>query len=187
MLHFPCISPNNNMKNNTVAFVFIIAVFVLSGYGQTGSPFTSKEGRFSIVAPTGFDKLEFSKDDSRPALIIYKYSLALDRGGCFIGYYDVREELVQTKGAKKLLEDVMEGVLNGTKASLDGLEDVTLDGYPGLLYTIRTTQGDPVTHVRTEYILVNTRLYFLQFMSTDRSELTRPDVSAFFKSFKVQK
>src|SRR5260221_11092680 len=148
------------MKTNAVALTLVIAVFVLSGYGQTGSPFTSKEGRFTAVAPAGFDKFEFKKNDDATAsdgVTINQYSMDLGRGTCMMAYFDVPDSVFQSKSVQKILEDGRDGAVNKAKAVLDDQENITLDGYPGLSMNAHITSDKFVIYARVIFVLAKPR------------------------------
>lgn len=174
-------------------YVFAILMFgllVLGAYGQTSTPFVSKEGGFRATPPVGFDKFDFEKV-TQPAdtgdLILNQYSSNLDRGTCMMVYYDLSESVFQTKSIQQMLEDGRDGAVKKTGGTLQRSEPVTIDGNPGLSVYLSVKNGESMIYARMDLVVVKPRIYNFLYISVDQAELSKTDVKDFFRSVRLQK
>ncbi len=177
------------MKKNLFALV-VVAICVLSGYAQADKPFVSKDGRFSVVPPIGFEELKFStKTRHNPYgdVEVNIFMLNLGHAGCSIEYYDFQDEAYKQHSVDQWVSFMAKGAQSVPGMTASNLENTTVDGYPGFSIDMsRQDDKDPL-YIRTVTVIAKPRVYVYKFSSSDKADLNRADVLKFFRTFHIQK
>jgi hypothetical protein len=178
------------MKKHPLLIALLLAAFVLTGYGQKAEPFTSTDGRFSFIPPTGYTAFVFeqrSRTTETGDLEIHQYSKNLARGSCMIAFYDLPESVFQSKTIQKLLEDGRDGGVKNVNGVLDKEVAITVDGYPGLSIYLQVKKGEQTFYIRSDFVVAKPRMYNYLYLSLDKAEFDKADIKEFFGSFHITK
>ena len=156
--------------------------------GVAGRPFTSFGGGFVVTPPPRFSALSESVEtatlsDGRPIEKHLFNSESPSGSSISIGYADVVAEGEAMSPPQHILEGTRDGGLEGGKAKLERQEFLTIQGYPAISFYGTPGQDSGGPYIREIAILKGRRLYVITYGTTDRAELDRPEVEAFFKSF----
>jgi len=176
--------------------VLVIAVAALAAVAQdadrgvidANNNLSSKLGRFSVALPTGFGAFTFvnpkRNDPGDP--LINQYSSDASRGTWMIAYYDISASVLAAKTAQQILNEGRDGAVKGAAGAVLKRDDaVTVDGFPGRSFYVEIPNSGQPIYARFVYILSKSRVYNYLFLSTDESELYKPDVKKYFDSFHI--
>jgi hypothetical protein len=155
----------------------------------SGSAYESPDGRFQITLPSGYGPFTSQKQtQTTPAgpieLTIMQSETA--RGACVMGYSDFPEATFEGRTPKKMLEDGRDGALKNINATLEKQEDITVQGRTGLDIYGSASSGGRDFYVRFQFILDKPRAYQIGYLAYDRADLDKPDVQAYFDSFRIK-
>lgn len=189
------------MKKNIFVALLITVFLTLQAYSYNtynsfliselqDETFTSEEGKFSVIPPTGFGKFEYSERRNTTdagEIVVRQYSQSSDRNTCIIAFYDIPESLFQTKSIEKMLEDGRDGALARSKGILDKETAITVDGNPGISFYSHIETQNGTVYARSDYVIAKPRVYNYLYLSLMELELHKNDVKNFFSSFHIQK
>lgn len=156
---------------------------------QSGNPFSSKEGRFSIKLPPGFPALELKEETAATAvgnIEVHNYNSGTSQGFCIVSYSDYPPVSFQGRTAQKILEDARDGALGSVKGTLEKQANITVQGHPALVFYGAGDSSGKTFYVMFEYVLVQPRVYQVGYLTDDRAGLEKPEVQAYFKSFRLE-
>ena len=155
----------------------------------SGSAYTDPAGRFSITLPPGFKAFTAQKQSQpTPAGPIDLNILQSEtlQGACVLGYSDFPEASFVGRSPKKMLEDGRDGALRNINATLEKQEEVTVQGKTGLdIYGSTSSEGKSI-YVRFKFILDKPRAYQIGYLAYNRADLDKPEVQAYFDSFRIK-
>jgi hypothetical protein len=155
----------------------------------SGSPYNSTDGRFSIVLPSGYGPFQ-SQQKTQPTaagpIELFILQSENSRGACVLGYSDFPEASFVGRTPKKMLEDGRDGALRNINATLEKQEDLTVQGKTGLAIYGSTKQGGKDIFVRFHFILDKPRAYQIGYLAYNRADLDKPEVQAYFDSFRIK-
>lgn len=155
----------------------------------SGTAYTDPAGRFSISLPPGFKAFTAQKQSQpTPAGPIDLNILQSEtlQGACVLGYSDFPEASFVGRTPKKMLEDGRDGALRNIKATLEKQADITVQGKTGLDIYGSTKQGGKDIYVRFQFVLDKPRAYQIGYLAYNRADLDKPDVQAYFDSFRIK-
>jgi len=155
----------------------------------SGIAYTDPAGRFGITLPPGFKAFTAQKQSQpTPAGPIDLNILQSEtlQGACVLGYSDFPEASFEGRTPKKMLEDGRDGALRNINATLEKQEDITVQGKTGLDIYGSTTSGGRSIYVRFQFILDKPRAYQIGYLAYNRADLDKPDVQAYFNSFRIK-
>jgi hypothetical protein len=155
--------------------------------GVAGQPFTSFEGRFIVTPPPGFPAFERKTEtlsNGKTELHLFRSEFPGGSSAIVVGYNDLTESAASLP-PQALLEKTRDGALKEVNGTTESQENLTVKGRPALSVDISTTDqaSGKQIYCRWECVLQPRRAYYLCYTATDRAELNRQDVDAFFKSF----
>ncbi|HWS99281.1 MAG TPA: hypothetical protein VN256_03340 [Pyrinomonadaceae bacterium] len=154
-----------------------------------GQAYNDPNGRFSVTLPTGYPSFT-SQKQTQPTLagpIELNMLLSEKPEGAFVvGYSDFPESSFEGRTPKKMLEDGRDGSLRNIKATLEKQEDITVQGRTGLAVYGSASTGAKPYYVRFNFILDKPRAYQVGYMGYNRADLDKPEVQAFFDSFRIK-
>jgi hypothetical protein len=156
---------------------------------SSGTAYNSPDGRFSITLPTGFSPFTAQKTSSpTPAGPIDLNILQSEnsQGACVVGYSDFPDASFEGRTPKKMLEDGRDGALRNINATLEKQEDITVQGKTGLDIYGSTAQAGKNIYVRFQFILDKPRAYQVGYLAYNRADLDKPEVQAYFDSFRIK-
>jgi hypothetical protein len=155
----------------------------------SGSTYESTDGRFQITLPPGFSSFTSQKTTQPTAagpieLTIMQSENA--QGAAVMGYSDFPDASFEGRTPKKMLEDGRDGALKNINATLEKQEDLTIQGRTGLKIYGSTTNDGKDIYVRFQFVLDKPRAYQIGYLAYDRADLDKPEVQAYFDSFKMK-
>ncbi|MDT7602039.1 MAG: hypothetical protein QOF61_36 [Acidobacteriota bacterium] len=155
--------------------------------GVAGQPFTSFDGRFIVTPPPGFPAFERSTNllsDGKIELHLFRSEFPGGSAAIIVGYNDLSESAAN-RPPQELLEKTRDGALKEVNGTLESQENLTVKGRPALSAYISITDqpSGKQVYCRWECVLQPRRAYYLCYTTTDRAELNRQEVEAFFQSF----
>jgi hypothetical protein len=147
---------------------------------QGWQPFTSKEGRFTVLLPA--TPLETSTPGDRPGGPEAGRKFEVATSGWFLRVSYMEAAAPPSKAAaEKALDNAEAGGLAAGKAQLLAKKGISLAGHPGREYLIKF---DESSHLRVRSVLAGSRLYLLTLQGP-REQATSPEADRFFESFKL--
>jgi hypothetical protein len=156
---------------------------------SSGSAYNSTDGRFSIVLPPGFGPFTSQQKTQPTAAGPIELNILQSentQGACVLGYSDFPEASFVGRTPKKMLEDGRDGALRNINATLEKQEDLTVQGKTGLAIYGSTNQGGKDIYVRFHFVLDKPRAYQIGYLAYNRADLDKPEVQAYFDSFRIK-
>jgi len=154
-----------------------------------GQTYNDPNGRFSVTLPSDYPAFK-SQKQTQPTLagpVELNMLLSEKPNGAFIvGYSDFPEAAFEGRTPKKMLEDGRDGSLKNINATLEKQEDLTVQGRTGLAVYGSASSGGRPYYVRFNFILDKPRAYQVGYLTYTRADLDKPEVQAFFDSFKMK-
>jgi hypothetical protein len=155
----------------------------------SGLAYTDPDGRFSITLPPGFKAFTAQKTSQpTPAGPIDLNILQSEtlQGACVLGFSDFPEASFEGRTPKKMLEDGRDGALRNINATLEKQQDITVQGKTGLdIYGSTASEGKNI-YVRFQFVLDKPRAYQIGYLAYNRADLDKPEVQAYFDSFRLK-
>ena len=155
---------------------------------QAGTPFSSKEGRFSIILPSGFPAFKYQKQTTPTAvgdIVLNSYNSETPRGACAVMYSDFPAATFEGRSAQKILEDGRDAALKAVNGTLEKEKSTTVQGFPALTIYWSTSNQGKSFYSRFDFVLVQPRAYQIGYISYDKNDLDKPDIQTYFKSFRL--
>ena len=109
------------------------------------------------------------------------------QGAVALGYSDFPEASFVGRTPQKMLEDGRDGTLRNINGTLEKQENVTIQGRTGLNIYGSTNQAGKSIHVRFQFVLDKPRAYQIGDIAYNKADLDKPDVQAYFDSFRINK
>lgn len=156
----------------------------------SGLAYSDPNGRFSITLPPGFSAFKSQKQSQpTPAGPIDLNILQSEnsQGAAVLGYSDFPEASFAGRTPQKMLEDGRDGALRNINGTLEKQDNVTVQGRTGLSIYGTTAQGGKSIYVRFQFVLDKPRAYQIGYLAYNRADLDKPDVQAYFDSFRINK
>ncbi|HEY0377838.1 MAG TPA: hypothetical protein VGC87_13005 [Pyrinomonadaceae bacterium] len=154
-----------------------------------GQPYDDPGGRFTVTLPSGYPSFKSQKQSQPSVAGPVEFNLLMSEkpdDAFMVGYLDFPQAVFEGNSDKKLLEGGLDGSLKNINATLEKKEDITVQGRNGVaVYGSATNTGKPY-YVRFNYILDKPRAYQVGYLAFDRANLDKPEVQAFFDSFKMK-
>lgn len=155
----------------------------------SGLAYNSPDGKFSITLPPGFSAFTSQKQTQQTLSGPVDLNLLLSensRGASMLVYSDFPEVSFEGRTPKQMLEDGRDGALRNIKATLEKQNDITVQGKTGLDIYGSTNQGGKDIYVRFQFVLDKPRAYQIGYLAYNRADLDKPDVQAYFDSFRIK-
>ena len=156
---------------------------------SSGLPYSAPDGRFSITLPPGFRAFTSQKNTQATAAGPIELTIMQSettQGAAVLGFSDFPDASFVGRTPKKMLEDGRDGALRNINATLEKQNDITVQGKTGLDIYGSTNQGGKDIYVRFQFILDKPRAYQIGYLAYKRADLDKPDVQAYFDSFRIK-
>ncbi len=154
-----------------------------------GKNYNDPNGRFSVTLPSSYPDFKPSKQTQPTLAGPVELNMLLSEkieGAFIVGYSDFPEAAFEGRTPKKMLEDGRDGSLKNINATLEKQQDLNVQGRTGIgVYGSASTGGKPY-YVRFNFILDKPRAYQVGYLAYNRADLDKPEVNAFFDSFKMK-
>lgn len=149
--------------------------------------FTSEAGGFSVTLPAGFAPFQEKRNEATK-MTGYTSSGPNDTA-CNISYSEFSDALAgqldDPEKMDKALGAMRENSMKGMNGLPDKEEKINLQGHPGLSVH-GMIAGAQTLHFRMDNIIANKRGYRFGCLSTNKEELDKPEIKAFFNSFQLK-
>jgi hypothetical protein len=155
----------------------------------SGPVYNSPDGKFSITLPPGFSQFTSQKTTQQTLAGPIELNILqseIPSGGCVLGYSDFPEASFQGRTPQKMLEDGRDGALKNMGATLEKQDNLTVQGRTAINVYGSTTSGGKPFYVRFQFVLDKPRAYQIGYLAYNRSDLDKPDVQAYFDSFRLK-
>ncbi|HKQ99074.1 MAG TPA: hypothetical protein VJT09_00295 [Pyrinomonadaceae bacterium] len=155
----------------------------------SGVVYDDPEGKFTLTLPPGFSPFKSQKQTQQTLAGPIELSILQSEtpaGAAVVGYSDFPEASFQGRSEKKMLEDGRDGALRNIQATLEKQEDFTVQGKTALDVYGSTNQQGKSIYVRFQFILDKPRAYQIGYLAYNRDDLDKPEVQAYFDSFKIK-
>lgn len=155
----------------------------------SGKLYNDPNGRFSVSLPTSYPDFKASKQTQPTLAGPVELNMLLSEkieGAFIVGYSDFPEAAFEGRTPKKMLEDGRDGSLKNISATLEKQEDLNVQGRTGIAVYGSASQGGKPYYVRFNFILDKPRAYQVGYLAYNRADLDKPEVQAFFDSFKMK-
>lgn len=156
---------------------------------RSGATYNSDDGKFQITLPPGFSSFKPTKQSqATPAGNIELNILQTETptGACLLGFSDFPPASWVGRTPQKMMEDGRDGALRNINATLEKQESLTVQGKDALNVYGSTFQGGRTIYVRFQFVLDKPRAYQIGYLAYNRADLDKPDVQAYFDSFRIK-
>lgn len=156
---------------------------------SSGVTYNSDDGRFQITLPPGFSPFKLQKNSqATPAGNIDLNILQTETqtGACLLGFSDFPAASWVGRTPQKMMEDGRDGALKNINATMEKQEQLTVQGKDALNVYGSTLQGGKSIYVRFQFVLDKPRAYQIGYLAYNRADLDKPDVQAYFNSFRIK-
>ena len=155
-----------------------------------GAIVSSKEGHFSVQLPDGFATTDTEVQPIQTEMgeiETINYTSFTETSAAMVGASEYPEALlVFIKGKEKeVLDGAQEGALRNVNGSVVSEENTQIDSFPARTVTFSAEADGQPLFGKALFILANSRLYHILFISNNEAEIKNSNVDAFFKSFKI--
>jgi hypothetical protein len=150
---------------------------------------SSREAGFTVSLPAGFDRPETKSESSKVELGKVQtttYSSGNDRGACLVSFSKFPEKLFKLSTGAEMLDNVRDGALGSTEGGqIDKQEDFSVDGNLARTVYFTGTSDGTEYYSRFDWVIASPFLYQIAFVAYSRDELEKPDILAYFNSFRM--
>lgn len=152
----------------------------------------SKDGHFSIALPKGFveaDEEILPIQTEMGEIETVNYTSFSDTAAAMIGTSQYPDALlVFIRGKEK---DVLEGAQEGALKNVNGVviseKELQVDNFPAKSIDFTAEADDQPLFGRALFVLADSRLYHVLYITSSREEITSESTTNFFNSFKISK
>jgi hypothetical protein len=168
--------------SKAIAVFVVLALILLCGCVSKPvelQPFSSADGRFSILMP-GAPKYESTNVDTAAGTLVMHSYMVEDAGMAYGVIYSDYPDFMKDADPQAVLDGGRDGAVAKIKGTLISETPLTLGGYPGRDITVSAgTLG-----FRSRIYLVNTRIYSV-IVTGPTDKLKLPRVDEVLDSFKL--
>lgn len=155
-----------------------------------GAVVTSKEGHFSVQLPDGFTSTDTEVQPIQTEMgeiETINYTSFTETSAAMVGASEYPEALlVFIKGKEKeVLDGAQEGALRNVNGTVVSEENTQIDSFPARTVTFSAEADGQPLFGKALFILANSRLYHILFISNNEAEIKDASSNSFFKSFKI--
>lgn len=151
-----------------------------------GTPFTSAGGKFSVTLPAGFAPLQEKRNEA--TRMTGYTSSGPNNTACNISYSEFSDALSSQLNTPENIEKALGAMRDNSVTGMGGVaereEKVTVQGQPGLSVRGVIEKVGSTAYFRMDNVIANSRGYRFGCLSTNKEELEKPEIRAFFDSFR---
>jgi len=152
-----------------------------------GAPFTSEGGKFRVNLPAGFAPFQEKKNEA--TRMTGYTSSGPNNTVCNVSYSQFSEALSGQLNSPENLEKAPGAMRDNSVTGMGGIPDreekITVQGNPGLSVYGTIPNVDATAYFRMDNVIANSRGYRFGCLSTNKDELDKPEIQAFFRSFQL--
>ncbi len=141
-------------------------------------PFTSEEGRFTILMP-GEPRELFHQNPDNPGNVHVSYQVKREESQFVVAFTTLSQK---QDDPAAYLESTVQAALNGMGGTRESEQDILLDSYMGKAITASAHINGKDMNVLARYYLVEDRLYQMLAMG-DKESVSMADLEKFVTSF----
>ena len=158
-----------------------------SDSAAAGTPFTSAEGRFSVTLPAGFAPFQEKRNEA--TRMTGYTSSGPNNTACNVSYSEFSDALSSQLNTPENIEKALGAMRDNSVTGMGGIpereEKVTVQGQPGLSIYGTILKAEATLYFRMDNVIANSRGYRFGCLSTNKEELEKPEIRAFFSSFQL--
>ena len=151
------------------------------------TPFTSAEGKFKVTLPAGFAPFREKKNEA--TRMTGYTSSGPNNTVCNVSYSQFSDalsgQLDTPENLEKALGAMRDNSVKGMGGVADREEKINVQEHPGLSVYGTVPNADATAYFRMDNVIANSRGYRFGCMSTNKEELDKPEILAFFRSFRI--
>jgi hypothetical protein len=151
-----------------------------------GTPFTSAEGKFSVTLPAGFAPFQEKRNEATK--MTGYTSSGPNNTACNVSYSEFSDALSSQLNTPENVEKALGAMRDNSVMGMGGVaereEKISVQGQPGLSVRGVVEKVGSTAYFRMDNVVANSRGYRFGCLSTNKEELDKPEISAFFNSFK---
>ena len=152
-----------------------------------GTPFTSAEGRFSVTLPAGFAPFQEKRNEATK--MTGYTSSGPNNTACNVSYSEFSDALSSQLNTPENIEKALGAMRDNSVTGMGGIPDreekVTVQGHPRLSVYGTIPKSEATLYFRMDSVIANSRGYRFGCLSTNKEELEKPGIRAFFSSFQL--
>lgn len=161
----------------------VLGLVLLTLAAVATTPFTSKQGRFSVVWPGSVPKPTTQTTNSAIGkLQVTMYISDLGSRAVMVGYNDYPASVVPRMNPKKALEGARDGAMKNIGGTVSSQKPYQQQGHPALTFRFGTTTG---LFGQANLVMDGGRLYQVMYYTKDKADLDKPEAQNFINSFKI--
>lgn len=151
-----------------------------------GTPFTSTDGKFSVTLPAGFAPFQEKRNEA--TRMTGYTSSGPNNTACNISYSEFSDALSSQLNTPENIEKALGAMRDNSVMGMGGVpereEKITVQGQPGLSVRGVIEKAGSTAYFRMDNVIANSRGYRFGCLSTNKEELEKPEIRAFFNSFR---
>ena len=152
-----------------------------------GTPFSSDAGGFAVTLPAGF--APFRERRNEATKMTGYTSSGPNNVACNVSYSEFSDELASQLDAPEKLDKALGAMRDNSVAGMNGVldkeEKISVQGHPGLSIN-GTIPGEQTGYFRMNNVIAKARGYRFGCLTTNKDELDKPEIQAFFNSFQLK-
>ena len=152
-----------------------------------GTPFTSTEGKFKVTLPAGFAPFQEKRNEATK--MTGYTSSGPNNVACNVSYSQFSDALAGQLNTPENVEKALGAMRDNSVMGMGGIPDreerINVQGNPGLSVYGTVPNVSGTAYFRMDNVIANSRGYRFGCMSTNKDELSKPEIEAFFKSFQL--
>ncbi|MBS1911721.1 MAG: hypothetical protein JST22_07030 [Bacteroidetes bacterium] len=155
-----------------------------------GTPFQSKDGRFSFTFPDGFSEPSPSTMPLETAVGNLKmkvFTSTKGSGSVFLAAYIDYPKKAFTEGTEVMLDGAENGAMENLGGTVDTKHSIAIDGNPGRSLVFHGNNKGTDIFGRVDYYIVKPRLYQILYLTDSQENLTDDNITNAFSSFALTK
>jgi hypothetical protein len=151
-----------------------------------GTPFTSAVGKFSVTLPAGFAPPQEKRNEA--TRMTGYTSSGPNNTACNISYSEFSDALSSQLNTPENIEKALGAMRDNSVTGMGGVaereEKINVQGQPGLSVRGVIEKVGSTAYFRMDNVIANSRGYRFGCLSTNKEELEKPEIRAFFDSFR---
>ena len=151
------------------------------------TPFTSAEGGFKVTLPAGFAPFQEKKNEATK--MTGYTSSGPNNTACNVSYSQLSDALSSQLDTPEKMDLALGAMRDNSVKGMGGIPDreekINVQDYPGLSVYGTIPNVEATAYFRMDNVIANSRGYRFGCLSTDKAELDKPEIKAFFSSFQI--
>lgn len=174
----------------TLSLALALCVIVWGCSHDARETLTSPEGKFSITFPSGYPSAEKKTQnipDNLSNVIMTTYLSETPEGACMISFCDYPKEAIAKMSIETILNNERDNAMKNTGGKLEKEEHYSIDGNQGRKIYFSGKHQELELYGQAVFLLVKNRIYQIVHLNNSKDAAEKPEILAFFNSFKLTK